>query len=237
MAQDKQTPYVAHPVRVMMIVCRDFGVMDETILSASVLHDIIEDTTRDYESISFHFGTQVADLVAVLSKDPRLPEPVREASYDDQLRSSPWAARLIKLADCLDNFQDALDDTMQSRAREKAIRALELVQPDDPPAAPPGRRDPPWHSTKTLWPESRALFPAQVVTDQAVAQPQIQEPVGKGGAGAFQGAVPPHLLLIFPQGRLAAFRIEAVVVELELFPKSRRGRGRFRLSISPSITG
>ncbi|MCA8983622.1 MAG: bifunctional (p)ppGpp synthetase/guanosine-3',5'-bis(diphosphate) 3'-pyrophosphohydrolase [Planctomycetaceae bacterium] len=132
--KDKQTPYVAHPVRVMMIVCRDFGVMDETILSASVLHDIIEDTTRDYESISFHFGTQVADLVAVLSKDPRLPEPVREASYDDQLRSGPWAARLIKLADCLDNFQDALDDTMQSRAREKAIRALELVQPDDPPA-------------------------------------------------------------------------------------------------------
>jgi len=130
--KDKQTPYVAHPVRVMMIVCREFGVTDEEILSAAVLHDIIEDTTRDYENISFHFGTQVADLVACLSKDPRLPEAERERRYDEQLEDGPWEARLIKLADCLDNFQDAINDDMQTRAREKAVRALALIRESDP---------------------------------------------------------------------------------------------------------
>lgn len=131
--KDKQTPYVAHPVRVMMIVCREFGVACETILAAAVLHDVIEDTARDYDSISFHFGGEVADLVAALSKDSRMPEEERESAYDTQLRESPWQARLIKLADCYDNFTDAVDDEMQSRARVKAQRGLELVQKSDPP--------------------------------------------------------------------------------------------------------
>ncbi|MBR9802348.1 MAG: HD domain-containing protein [Rubinisphaera brasiliensis] len=130
--KDKQTPYFAHPVRVMTIVCREFGVSDENILSAAVLHDIIEDTTRDYENISFHFGTEVADLVACLSKDPRLPEAERERKYDEQLEQGPWEARLIKLADCQDNFTDAINDDMQTRAKEKALRALALIQETDP---------------------------------------------------------------------------------------------------------
>ncbi len=131
--KDKQTPYVAHPVRVMMIVCREFGVASEPILAAAVLHDVIEDTSRDYDSISFHFGSEVADLVAALSKDCRMPEEEREAAYDAQLREGPWQARLIKLADCYDNYTDAVDDEMQSRARLKAHRGLELLLESDPP--------------------------------------------------------------------------------------------------------
>lgn len=130
--KDQQTPFVAHPMRVMMVVCREFAVTDEIVLSAAVLHDVIEDTTKDYDSIAYHFGPQVADLVAVLSKDPRLPEEPRETRYDEQLRNGPWQARLIKLADCYDNFHDAIDLKMQGRARDKAVRALELIQPSDP---------------------------------------------------------------------------------------------------------
>ena len=130
--KDKMTPYIAHPVRVMTIICRTFGVDDEAVLAAAVMHDVIEDTTRDYDSVSRLFGNEVADLVAAMSKDPRMPEKPREEAYHDQIANAHWKARLIKLADCYDNILDALDENMCSRACEKARWALSLVKDGDP---------------------------------------------------------------------------------------------------------
>lgn len=133
MRKDGTTPYIAHPMRVMTIICRTFGVDDETILAAAALHDVIEDTTKDYDSVAHHFGPDVAQLVADMSKDGRLPQERREHEYHEQIRQASWKARLIKLADCLDNVGDALDERMCGRACKTADRALELVHPDDPP--------------------------------------------------------------------------------------------------------
>ncbi|HBN74961.1 HD domain-containing protein [Rubinisphaera italica] len=130
--KDGKTPYIAHPVRVMTILCHQFRVNDERILTAAILHDLIEDTTRDYESITRNFGNEVADLVVAMSKDPRLPEQKREEEYHQQIARAGWQARLIKLADCLDNVQDAIDNSMQCRACDKARWALELIEEDDP---------------------------------------------------------------------------------------------------------
>ncbi len=128
--KDGATPYVSHPVRVALTVALRFGVSDEAVIAAALLHDVIEDTTIDYDDLAARFGTQVADLVAAVSKDPRLPEPERERRYDEQLAKAPWQARLIKLADVYDNLTDAADDTSRRKLTEKAERALKLAEKD-----------------------------------------------------------------------------------------------------------
>jgi (p)ppGpp synthase/HD superfamily hydrolase len=122
--KDGRTPYFAHPVRFALAVRHVFQVSDQTALLAALLHDLIEDTTTDYDEIEERFGKEVADTEAALSKDPRLPESEREAAYDRQLSQASWQARLVKLADVYDNFCDSRAGEQQTKVGEKAQRAI-----------------------------------------------------------------------------------------------------------------
>ena len=108
-----------------------FGVDDEVALCAALLHDVIEDTTADYDDIHGEFGKEVADIVAALTKDMRMPEAEREAAYDEQLAAAPWQAKLIKLADTYDNVCDSATTRLATKAQDKARRAIEIAG-DDP---------------------------------------------------------------------------------------------------------
>jgi len=126
--KDGKTPYVAHPFRVAMTVRQLFDVDDVTVLCAALLHDVIEDTPADYDDLQEEFGAVVADMVACLTKDMRLPEPEREIEYDRRLATAPWKTRLIKLADVHDNLCDAAAGNKSiERAIEKAQRAIALA--------------------------------------------------------------------------------------------------------------
>jgi (p)ppGpp synthase/HD superfamily hydrolase len=129
--KDGRTPYVAHPLRVALIVATEFACLDDVILAAAVLHDVIEDCDRDYDDVLEACGREVADLVAAMSKDMRLVEPERERAYEAQLAAAPWQARLLKLADTLDNLRDADTPSRRRKAIDKARLALALAG-DDP---------------------------------------------------------------------------------------------------------
>lgn len=126
--KDGRTPYFAHPVRVMMRAS-DFGVRDVEVLAAAVLHDTLEDTRTDWDDLAREFTPRVADLVAVLSKDPRLPEARREAAYFAGLHAAEPAAQLCKLCDTLDNLLECngLSDSGRSRALVRANELLALL--------------------------------------------------------------------------------------------------------------
>lgn len=135
--KDGRTPYAAHPYRVAMLVRHGFGCEDEPAIVAALLHDVIEDTPADYDEVQQHFGSEVADIVAALSKNMLLPDAQREPEYDRRLAAADWRARLIKLADVLDNLADLearpdVPDRPAALARhaEKCRRALTLAQPD-----------------------------------------------------------------------------------------------------------
>ena len=124
------TPYASHPTRVAMTIAVVFGFDDPEILAAAFLHDIIEDCAVDYDDILEQFGRNVADYVAVMTKDMRLEEEVREIDYDKQLADGPWQGRLIKLSDVFDNFTDS---SLKNRNKyiEKAERILLLTKSDE----------------------------------------------------------------------------------------------------------
>ncbi len=129
--KDGKTPYAAHPTRVALTLIRAFGCADEAALAAALLHDTIEDTTTDYDDLEEHFGPEVADLVAALTKTASLREDRRERDYDARLAAADWRARLVKLADCYDNLCDVTGASVDAaKLREKCRRALALAQPD-----------------------------------------------------------------------------------------------------------
>lgn len=128
--KDGKTPYIAHVYRVAMIVRQVFGCDDDEALAAAVLHDVIEDTPNDYDDIESRFGVAVADMVAALTKNMTLPEPIRERDYDERLARADWRARLIKLADVYDNSSDGMGKA--GKLRDKVSRALDLAAPDAP---------------------------------------------------------------------------------------------------------
>ncbi len=130
--RDDRTPYIAHPARVALIVAVEFGCTDETVLAAALLHDVLEDTTADYDDLLEHFGRGVADLVSCLSKDNRLVEPDREEKYDERLAEGTWQARLIKLADVYDNLADTATEQERQTVLEKVRRAVALAENDPP---------------------------------------------------------------------------------------------------------
>lgn len=129
--KDRQTPYVAHPYRVAMTVRHVFGCDDGIALAAALLHDVIEDTTTDYDALARRFGDELATVVATVSKDPRLPEPRREQAFYAQIAAGPWRAQLVKLADGYDNLSDAPDAKMLDRALTAAQHALEAAGDDE----------------------------------------------------------------------------------------------------------
>lgn len=135
--KDERTPYFAHPVRVAMTVREVFGCDDPVCIAAAFLHDVIEDTATDYDELLEHFGGEVAECVAALTKDMRLPEEEREPTYDRALAEADWRARLVKLADTYDNLCDIHKDP--ERVVEKARRAIRLAQADAGASKPTAR--------------------------------------------------------------------------------------------------
>lgn len=136
--KDGQTPYVSHVVRVALTVRDVFGCDDEVCLCAALLHDVIEDTPADYDEILEGFGEVTAKAVAALTKDMRLPEDERERAYDEGLARADWRAKLIKLADVLDNFHDrkrTRADFNEAKHLDKCRRALSVARAESEPNA------------------------------------------------------------------------------------------------------
>src|SRR5690606_27204570 len=104
--KDGLTPYFSHSVRVALTLRQTFGCDDPIALAAAILHDTIEDTPADYDDIAEGFGSEIAGIVAALTKNMILPESEREPEYDARLSQADWRARLIKLADVYDNLSD-----------------------------------------------------------------------------------------------------------------------------------
>src|SRR5439155_11258577 len=113
--KDRVTPYASHVFRVCLVLRHVFGIDDRQALMAAALHDTIEDTDTDFDDLKETFGTDVAEWVAALSKDKRLPEGEREQAYAAALARAPWQVKACKLADVYDNVMDCVHTTPQQR--------------------------------------------------------------------------------------------------------------------------
>ncbi len=125
-------PYITHPVEVAKILM-NLG-MDETVVIAGLLHDVLEDTNITPLELEKEFGKDVLSLVDAITKLERLSFYPTEAYKAQNLRKMFIAMAkdirviIVKLADRLHNMQ-----TLQYHDEEKRKRiakeTLEIYAP------------------------------------------------------------------------------------------------------------
>lgn len=106
-----QTPYIAHPYRVAMLL-KDHDCHDDIVI-AGLLHDIVEDTEGTHKEIDVLFGKRVAKLVeSVTEKDKSLSWEKRKKDSIRQISTASLDVKLIVCADKIDNLHSMLDNEM-----------------------------------------------------------------------------------------------------------------------------
>lgn len=127
----RHTPYINHPVRVAARLS-DAGVTDVDILISALLHDTVEDTDATNVEIGEIFGSRIAGIVEEVTDDKTLPKQERKLQQILHAPSSSPGAKLVKLADKLDNLSDLLYATPigwpPSRVAEYFVWAEKVVQ-------------------------------------------------------------------------------------------------------------
>src|SRR6478735_8818658 len=114
-------PYLVHPLEVAEILA-DMR-LDEVSVSTGLLHDVVEDTLVDLDTIRSYFGDEITLLVDGLTKIAHISNLSKERQQAENIRKMVLAmitdvrVVLIKLADRLHNMR-----TMQFLKPEKRAR-------------------------------------------------------------------------------------------------------------------
>lgn len=113
-------PYITHPVDVVVKLRYVGGVVDEEILCAGALHDVIEECGVKPQRLEEKFGKRVRTLVEQLTREELTPKERKKMSEEEiweertrrmihEIKEIMGAeAKTIKLADRLSNLTEAL---------------------------------------------------------------------------------------------------------------------------------
>lgn len=125
-------PYIIHPLNVAYILA-DIG-LDESTISAALLHDVVEDTDITDEDLRKEFGDEIADMVAGVTKLSNIQfASVEEQQAEDYRKMFLAMGKdirviLIKLADRLHNMR-TLKYLRRDRQIANAKETMELYAP------------------------------------------------------------------------------------------------------------
>src|SRR5436305_1145310 len=125
-------PFINHPVGVAKI-CVELRLDEETI-AAALLHDVVEDTEIDLDTLREEFGAEIAALVAGVTKLTRVQFQTREQAEAENYRKMVVAMSedvrviLIKLADRLHNLR-TIEYLGKQKQIQKSKEALEVYAP------------------------------------------------------------------------------------------------------------
>ena len=104
-------PYISHLMNVMKILCENG--CDKEIITAGILHDVVEDTSVTIEQVERLFGKRVATMVTGASepdqmrkgKDEKTSWPLRKQHTIEFItREATLEQLLVSCADKLDNI-------------------------------------------------------------------------------------------------------------------------------------
>ena len=125
-------PYFIHPCEVAKILM-GLG-MDAATISASLLHDVIEDTSATEEDIQREFGSEVLQLVGGVTKLEKIEFKSQEEAEAENFRKIFVAMAkdirviIIKLADRLHNMR-SLNFLSRERQLKMARETLDIYAP------------------------------------------------------------------------------------------------------------
>ena len=95
-------PYIAHLDGVASVL-KEHGHDTRELIAAAFLHDTLEKSETALEELIENFGLPVAELVFWLTDQEKGCSESRALQAAWRLSRAPWGAKLIKLADIVDN--------------------------------------------------------------------------------------------------------------------------------------
>ncbi|MCO6465190.1 MAG: HD domain-containing protein [Bradyrhizobiaceae bacterium] len=103
------TPYFSHSARSAKIIMDELGIFDDDVIIAALLQDVLEDSdTITRGVLEYNFGSYVAYVVEMLTKDlrkaARNPEEV-DIEFVARLKGASDDCLVIKLVARLDNIR------------------------------------------------------------------------------------------------------------------------------------
>ena len=102
-------PYINHPIKVVHLLVHIGKETDEALLTAAILHDVLEDTQTMEVELREKFGDRITDIVVEVTDDMSLTYEDRKRK---QIQDAPGLsddAKKIKIADKIANIRDILD--------------------------------------------------------------------------------------------------------------------------------
>lgn len=108
-----KSPYINHPIQVANLLANDAGEKDPVLISAAILHDVVEDTVETkkekkelIERIREIFGEEVLSVTLEVTDDKSLVKKERKRLQIKHAPSLSVKAKKLKLADKIMNVRD-----------------------------------------------------------------------------------------------------------------------------------
>lgn len=120
-------PYIVHPIAVVRVLV-EAGVIDNNVLCAAVLHDVVEDCGVKYKELVELFGGQVADIVMEVSDNRALNQAKRKEAQIAHAPFLSYEAKLVKFADKICNVRDVLNDPPPNWDLQRRSEYIEFAE-------------------------------------------------------------------------------------------------------------
>lgn len=108
-----RAPYINHPIQVADLLANRAGEKDPVLISAAILHDVIEDTVDSIKEkeelisiINKEFGDEVLSLTLEVTDDKSLEKSERKRMQVVHAPSLSDRAKKLKIADKIMNLHD-----------------------------------------------------------------------------------------------------------------------------------
>ena len=125
--------FIHHPFRVAKLCATELH-LEEAVIAAALLHDVVEDTETAIEDLRAEFGDEIAQLVEGVTKLTRIHFQSREQAEAENYRKMIMAMAedprviLIKLADRLHNLR-TIEFLDKQKQLQTARETLEVYAP------------------------------------------------------------------------------------------------------------
>lgn len=129
-----KVPYINHPIAVAKLLS-DFGETDTDLIISALLHDVIEDTTKNKQEIKQlsdiilqRFGENVLLTVLEVSDNKSLPVEERKRLQVVHTPELSDRSKKLKIADKICNILDIKNDPPENWSLKRKIKYLDWAK-------------------------------------------------------------------------------------------------------------